>query len=403
MSTLKSPVYNPNYSFLHENWRNTKFHLLQGGTRSGKTFSIYDFIIRMFTKYPNAGIEFDGVREALPVLKKTMLREFVERLKEFGLYDENSHNMTEQRIEINGNYFNYYSADTDLKARGAKRDVLWLNEPNEMKESVVKQLLLRTTSKVIIDYNPSDPIGSEHWLYDNVMQRANAKTLVTTYKDNPFLSAAIIEEIEYYREKDPEYFKVFGSGERASARIGQIFTQIKRWPALPQGAQFYGLDFGKTNDPTALVRLVFDGGELFAEEIIYQTNLTSSEIIKLMKQAGINQHSPIYADSAEPLMIREIKDAGFNIIGADKGKGSITGGIDKIKSLNMYVTESSLNAWKEVSWYTWQIDKASGKPTNEPIDMHNHFWDAVRYGLQHLPSTRKKQIFTAGNHPEYSE
>lgn len=387
--------YNPNYSFLHKNWADFRFLNLVGGARSGKTYSVYDLLIFMFSKYKNAALEVDCVRDVLPVLKATVLKEFIERLKECGMYSEENHNMSEQRITVNGNYFNYYSVDTEIKARGRKRHILWLNEPNNIKRSIIDQLLIRTTHKVIIDLNPSDPIGSEHWFYDDIQKRDNACNLVTTYKDNPHLTKEIIDEIESYRDRDPEFFKVFGSGERASARIGQIITHAQKWPALPYGNYFYGLDFGKTNDPTALVRCYYDK-DFFAEEVIYQTNLTSSEIIKLMKERGVSERSPIYADSAEPLMIREIKQAGFNIIGADKGKGSISGGIDKLKSMNLFITSSSLNIWKEVSWYVWQLDK-NGKPTDEPTDLHNHAFDAIRYSLQHLPTTRKRAIFTAGN------
>lgn len=384
--------YNPNYLFLHENWDRYKFFLLQGGGRSGKTYSIYHFIIWMFNKYPNAGIELDAVRDSFPILRATILKEFIDVLDELGMYREDAHNMSNHRIEINGNFFNYYSVDTEIKARGRKRHILWLNEPNNIKKPIIDQLLIRTIHKVIADFNPSEPVGTAHWLYDDLMVRENAGTITTTYKDNPFLEKSLVEEIELYQTKDPEFYKVFGQGQRAAARKGQIFTHFRRSEDIPYGNYFYGLDFGKSNDPTALIRFMFDDGDLFAEEVIYQTNLTSAEIVAIMKQRGVKPNEPIYADSAEPLMIREIKNAGFNIHGAEKGKGSISGGIDKIKSMNVYLTNGSKNLWTEAQWYCWKLD-ANEQPINEPIDLHNHGMDAMRYALEHLPKHNFKRKF----------
>lgn len=388
---------NPNYDFLHKQFSPSKFILLQGSARSGKTYSIYHFIIWLFTEYPNAGIELDVIRDSYPVLRGTILKEFVDLLEEYGLYNEANHNMSEHRININGNFFNYYSVDTEIKARGRKRHILWLNEPNNINRSIVNQLLIRTTNKIIIDYNPSDPIGTEHWLYDDIAQRPNAASLITTYKDNPFLTKEIIEEIELNKDKDPDFYNVFGLGQRAKARSGQIFTHVQRWLYdMPQSQYFYGLDFGKTNDPTCLVRCCIEDNELYLDQLIYQTNLTSSEIVGLLKYHGISTREPIYADSAEPLMIREIKDAGFKIMGADKGRGSVSGGIDKLKTLNIKLTDRSKEAWREVNYYCWKL--IDGKPTNEPMDMHNHFWDAVRYAIEHLPDRNFKRVtFARGN------
>ena len=388
--------YNPNYSFLHTDWAAADFLILQGSSRSGKTYSVYDFIIWMFNKYPGAGIELDAVRDSLPVLKATILKEFVDRLTELGMYSEAKHNMTDKRIEINGNYFNYYSVDTDLKARGRKRHILWLNEPNNINFNIVKQLLIRTTNKVIIDFNPSEPEGMEHWLYDDIMNRPKARKLITSYKDNPHLSAMQVAEIEQYAVTDPNFFEVFGKGLRGAGRKGQIFTHWQKCDVLPNGPVCYGLDFGKTNDPTCLAKVVSpDVDTIYCDELIYQTNLTTSEIVKIMKQAGVGSREPIYADSAEPLMIREIKEAGFNVLPCVKGAGSVSGGINKIKSLNVFATKNSRNLWREYQWYAWKLD-ASGNATNEPIDLHNHGMDAIRYSMEGIRPTPKRHRPSTG-------
>lgn len=383
--------YNPNYLFLHRNWADADVIALQGSSRSGKTYSIYDFIISLFLQYPNAKIELDAVRDSLPVLKATILKEFVERLEEYGLYHPERHNMTDKRIEINGNYFNYYSVDTEMKARGRKRHILWLNEPNNIPRSVIDQLLIRTTHKVITDFNPSEPIGMEHWLYDDILQRARTKTIITTYKDNPFLSPFQIAEIEKYKETDPDFFKVFGLGERGSGRKGQIFTHFKKCQELPKGRYFYGLDFGKTNNATALSKCVYYEDALYVEELIYQTGLTASDIGRLMKQHQVND--VIRADSAEPLMIAELQSMGFDVRPSVKGKGSVTGGIDKLKGMDVFITSGSKNFWREAQWYTWKLD-INGNPTNEPIDMHNDGIDSIRYAVEDLITGAKPLHFS---------
>jgi len=378
--------HNPNYLFLHEHY-DRDFICLQGGSRSGKTHSIYQFIIWLFNKYPKAGIEVDAVRDSLPVLKATILKEFIEVLESVGMYSESKHNKTDKRIEINGNYFNYYSVDTEIKARGRKRHILWLNEPNNLPRSIVDQLLIRTTHKVIIDFNPSEPVGMEHWLYDDILNRPKTAKLITTFKDNPFLTPLQIAEISKYEQTDPDFFQVFGRGERGAGRKGQIITHAQRCTDLPNGTRFYGLDFGKTQDPTCLVECVYEDGALYARELIYETGLTASEIARRMKQLQVK--GQIIADSAEPLMIKEITMHGFRVEASIKGAGSITGGIDKLKGMPLFITADSKNAWREVQWYSWQID-VNGNATNTPIDLHNHFWDALRYASETI--NRKSQI-----------
>lgn len=396
------PKYNPNYEFLHKNWQDYRFFLLQGSSRSGKTYSIYDFIIWMFYNYKNAAIEFDVTRASLVVLKATVVKEFIERLKELGFYDENKHNMSEQRIEIFGNYFNYYSVDTEHKARGRKRAILWLNEPNSMEWDIIYQLLIRTSHKIILDFNPSEPVGMPHWIYDELMPRANAKTLVTTYKDNPHLPIEQVLEIESAQGKHDEYFDVFGRGQRPASRKGQVFTHFKRIADMPSGTRFYGLDFGKTNDPTSFNEMHYDATSktLSVNELIYQTGLTSSELAERFKQLGVSKTALIYADNAEPLMIKEIASYGYNIHGAVKGSGSVQAGIDKLKSINVNITESSVNLWKEVNWYSWQLDKA-GNSTNEPIDLYNHGMDSMRYGLSALPAQSTRKFLGGGQRITY--
>jgi len=368
-------MINPNLKFLREQVHEKKIIALQGGTRSGKTYSALQFLIEICIEYK--GLTISIVRATLPALKATAMRDFFEIIQTEGYYDEKYHNKTDSTYTLNGNLVEFVSLDQPQKVRGRKRHILFANEVNELDYESWKQLLFRTSGKVIADYNPSDP---EHWFYDEVLTRDDCALIVTTYKDNPHLPQSLIEEIERYKTKDADYWKVFGEGERGASRQGQIFTHFQK-AEMPVGRYFYGLDFGKSNDPTALIKCHYNG-KLYLDEIIYQTNLTASEIGHLMKQNGIGQDM-VYADSSEPLMIRELVAQGFNVVGAKKGPGSVSGGIDRIKSMDVFVTDRSTNIWKESQWYQWSIGK-DGKPTNEPKDLHNHCMDSIRYSLDHL-------------------
>lgn len=370
---------NKNLEFLREQVESKKIIALQGGTRSGKTYSVLQFIIETCIEY--TGLTISIVRATLPALKATAMRDFFEIIESEGYYEEKHHNKTDSTYTLNGNLIEFVSLDQPQKVRGRKRHLLFANEVNELDLESWRQLLFRTSGKVIADYNPSEP---EHWFYDEVLPREDCALLITTYKDNPHLPQTLIDEIELYQTKDPDYWRVFGEGQRGASRQGQIFTHFQKCDSLPIGRYYYGLDFGKSNDPTALIKLHYNGA-LYCEELIYQTNLTSSEIGKLMKQYGISGTDYVYADSSEPLMIRELVAMGFNVVGAKKGAGSVSGGIDLIKSKNVFVTNNSPNIWKESQWYQWKIGR-DGKPTNEPKDLHNHAIDAIRYGNQHINS-----------------
>jgi len=349
---------------------------------SGKTFATIYFLIDYCLLY--TGMEIDIVRDTFTALKATAWKDFMDVLMSCNLYDERNHNKTDHTYTINGNLISYYGADTPDKIHGRSRDILWINEAHQFPQSTIDQLFPRTRYRIICDYNPA--LGQEHWLDTYI---AKYPPLITTYRDNPHLPQTLIDEIERYRTKDPDYWKVFGEGERGANRQGQIFTHFQKVESLPVGKYFYGLDFGKTNDPTALVRCYLDGEKLYSEEVIYQTNLTSSEIVKLMKQGEVKTNDIIWADSAEPLMIREIKQAGFDIRAATKGAGSVSGGIDKLKSLDVLVTNNSKNIIRESQWYVWNMGK-DGKPTNEPKDLHNHSMDAMRYAAQEIRPVIKR-------------
>lgn len=364
---------NPNYIFLHKNWAKYKFFLLQGSTRSGKTYSIIDFIIFICNKYKKAGIEFDICRDSLPILKATVLKDFTDRLNKFGLYNEHNHNMTEKVYNLFGNYIYYYSADDEMKMRGRKRNIFWYNEPNNASKEIIRQVLFRTSHKAIFDFNPSEPVGEEHWLYDDIMQRNNACHIITTYKDNPYLTKEQVEEIERLRSADPEYYKVFGLGERAA--LGDcIFNHYIIADQIQSDDFCYGVDFGY-NDPFALTKVSFKDNCVQVKQLHCQSQLITTDIIKILIEK-VDRNKAIWADSADPKTIEEIRRAGFNIRSADKG--TIMNRINKIKSKPLYIHPESTELIRELKNYRFKTNK-NGVKIDEPVDYMNHLIDSMSY------------------------
>jgi phage terminase large subunit len=388
---------NPNYTFLEYHFvklNNARVIALQGGTRSGKTYSTLQWIIRQCLK--NKGMTISVVRETLPALKATSMRDFFEILEKYGLYDEFQHNKTENTYHLNGNLIEFFSVDNEQKVRGRKRHILFVNEANEIDLEKWRQLMFRTTGKAIIDYNPS---MVDSWIYDSVLTRDDCKLLITTYKNNPHLSPSLVREIEALQNSDPEYWKVFGLGERGQLR-DLVFSNWQQVAQMPTDATLiaYGMDFGFTNDPTTLIEVRQQNGELWMQEHLYRTGMTNSDIAKFLKSLNI-EHSQIIADSAEPKSIEEIKRMGFNIHGAKKGKDSINLSIDILKRYKINVTADSTNLIKELKSYKWETSK-DGKHTGRPVDYLNHATDAIRYvALNKLsnPSLGKYTI-GAGKH-----
>ena len=314
------------------------------------------------------GMTISIVRATLPALKSSAMRDFVEILTNLDLYSESNHNMTENVYTLNGNTIEFFSVDNEQKLRGRKRDLLFVNEANEITLEQWRQLVFRTTGRIIIDYNPS---MVDSWIYDHVLTREDCGLLVTTYKDNPHLSEYIIREIEALQDADPEYWKVFGLGERGQLK-DLVFNNWVQVPAMPPDAKLigYGMDFGFSVDPTTLIEVRQQNGELWLREVLYRTNMTNTDIGNFLKQQGIARDE-IVADSAEPKSIEEIRRQGFNIQPAMKGPDSINNGIAILRRYKMNVTQDSLNLIKELRSYKWATDK-DGKATGKPVDYMNH-------------------------------
>jgi len=363
-------------TYYHVKECKSKIQVHQGGTRSGKTYSILTALIELCHK--NSGLVITICRKTFPALRATAMRDFFEILENEEAYNVELHNKSEGTYQLWGNLVEFISLSEPQKVRGRKRDVLFINEANEINLEDWRQLLLRTTGRVLIDYNPSDEF---HWIYEEVIPREDAEFFRTTYKDNPFLPESVVMEIERFKTADENFWKVYGLGERGTAQ-STIFTHWKEINQIPNEYKLLniGLDFGYTNDPTAIVRVFTDGDGFAVDELCYATRLTNSDIAKVLRDNEVNRSDVVICDSAEPKSIDEIHAHGFNTHGARKGRDSVKNGIQFLHSRPLLVTARSVNLIRELRNYKWKEDK-NGKQLNEPVDNFNHAIDAMRYAI----------------------
>ena len=376
----------------------TPFIVNEGGTRSSKTYSIAQVFIVLMLQNRGKDTFFACVRKTMPALRASAMRDFFEILNDLGIYRAADHNMSDNTYRIGKSLIEFFSVDDEQKVRGRKRKYLWINEANELTYDDFFQLNIRTEGQVYFDYNPSDMV---HWLYNEITHdalgrpRENCTLIKSTYRDNPFLPAELVKKIEAIRDQDVELWTVYGLGERAKSRK-TIYDNWALVKSMPDGQHFYGLDFGY-NEPSALLQLCIKDGELWARELIYETKLTNSQLIERLKLIVPDWRTAfIYADSAEPARIEEIRLSGFdNIQGADKGKGSVRRGIDMVKRHKVFITEDSVNLIKELQTYKWRTDKA-GELMDEPVEFNDHLVSAQRYAvMSHLDVPHFEILFGA--------
>lgn len=370
MATLRT-----NIVFRHLQDSSSRIVVEQGGTRSGKTYNILIWIITYCLSPENTGETITICRKTFPSVRASVMRDFFEILERAGQYNPDQHNKSSNEYHLGGNMVEFISLDQPQKVRGRKRDMLYINEANELHFEDWQQLVMRTTGKIILDYNPSDEY---HWIYDKVIPRDDAEFYKTTYLDNPFLSDAIVSEIERLKETDEHYWQVYGLGERGQSKA-VIFTH-QEVEKIPEGASLIaaGMDFGFTNDPTTLVVAYRKDIDLYFEELVYQTGLTNRDIHSRLQSLGFDKRTEIFADSAEPKSIKELQLFGWNIKPTAKGKDSVMAGIDMLKRYRLNVTKSSVNLIKELRNYKF-VEDYNGKVLNKPVDSYNHAIDAVRY------------------------
>ena len=352
----------------------------QGGTRSGKTYNILMWIIFDYCTNNTKKI-ITICRKTFPALRATVMRDFIEIIRNHNMYREEYHNKSNSEYYLYGNLIEFTSLDQSQKIRGRKRDLLFINEANELYWEDWQQLIFRTQERIVIDYNPSDEY---HWIYDKVITRKDCDFFKTTYLNNPFLEDSIKSEIERLKDTDEQYWQIYGLGEKARS-VATVFSYVEI-EKVPYNASLValGMDYGYTNDPTVLCSVYVENQNLYIEEHLYRTQMTTQYIHAFLVDNGF-ERSLIYADSAEPRLNDELRRMGHNVHNSLKGKDSINAGIDLLKRYKIHVLSSSRNAIQEFRNYKWQEDK-SGKLTNQPIDLNNHIIDSVRYATYSILS-----------------
>jgi phage terminase large subunit len=377
---LIKPKIQTNIVYKHLVNSDKKIVVEQGGTRSGKTYNILLFIIFHYCTH-NKNKIITICRKTFPSLRATVLRDFLQILNHYQVYRDEYHNKSSSEYNLFGNLIEFTSLDQSQKIRGRKRDLLFINEGNELYWEDWQQLIFRTQERIILDFNPSDEY---HWIYDNVITRKDCAFYKTTYLDNPFLEDVIRDEIERLKETDDQYWQIYGLGERASS-VNTIFkyAEVNK---IPDDAKLisYGMDFGYSNDPTTLVSVFVLEHNLYIKEHLYRTQMTTQDINIFLREQNLLTN-PIYADSAEPRLIAELRRMGHNIFPSLKGKDSINAGIDLLKRYKLHITSDSNNAIQEFRNYKWKEDK-SGRLINIPEDKHNHIIDPCRYATYSILS-----------------
>lgn len=372
----------------------TRITSLRGGTRSGKTYNVLLFLILVWARVARGEV-CTVARNTMPALRASAMRDFFEILNRLNLYREASHNKTNNEYQLGSNLFEFIGVDQSDRVKGRKRSVLFLNEANENELESFRQLALRTTEKIILDYNPSDAFS---WIYDSVETRDDCELCVTTYKDNPFLEESLVSEIERLKDADEDYWKIYGLGEIGSGS-SRILTHWRTVTdaAYPhgKGEATYGLDFGY-NNPTALTETRLYDDELFWREMLYQTKLTTADLIEKLKEFPELKGGRIVADAAEPKTIEEISRAGFDIVAGHKG---VKDTVDFIKSKPLHIHEGSANLLREAKRYSWKVDKKTGKVLDEVVKFDDHAIDGGRYGSYalHEPPPPEPPAVAAAN------
>ena len=349
--------------------------VIQGGTFAGKTYGILVVLIDYALRYPRKKITV--VAETIPSLKDGAINQFLDILENTKRFHPTQFNRVDLTYHFgNGSRMQFKSFDSVGKAKAAgKRDVLFLNEANHISYDIADALMIRSTDHIWIDFNPDN----EFWAHTEVLKQRDSGFLLLKYTDNEACPLVTIKELKARQEKAKtssywqNWCRVYIDGEigKLEGVVFNNYSTIK----LPNEARYVGsgLDFGYTNDPTALIDVYKWNNKYIFDEVIYQTQLTNNQIAKL-----IGKDRMVYADAAEPKSIKEIRLAGCNIKAAKKGKDSINFGIDLLQQDDFFVTENSLNLIEELNKYRWMEDR-DGQRLNKPVDAWNHCVDAMRY------------------------
>lgn len=358
-----------NTTVTFENLLESKSRVTQhiGGTRSGKTYAILQFLIVEALQTRQA---ITIVRRTIPSLKRTVIKDFKDIISDIGIWNEDNFNTTDRTYRLGESTIQFINSDDPEKLRGLKSDILFIDEASEIDEESYFQLSIRTTGRIILAYNPT--VSPYHWL----RQMQDCDRFVTTYKDNTYLPTEMVKAIEELEFKNPKYWTIYGKGEFAPNEKAIFkFDLVDDWDADFVG---FGMDFGFSNDPTTLCAVYKSGDNLYLEELLYEKGLVTSDIVKKLNELKIDKSYEIWCDSAEPRLIEEIYRSGFNAKAVTKGKDSIKFGIGVMNNYNIHLDKKSQNLINEFYGYQYSTDKY-GYTTDNPEGGLDHLIDAARY------------------------
>jgi phage terminase large subunit len=370
MEIKSTVIFEKNYEALND--PAIRFVINEGGSRSSKTYSLCQLVIIYCLQNNNKVVSI--IRKTFPALRATVLRDFIEILKELNIYSVEDHNKSEHIYTFpNGSIVEFFSVDDEQKIRGRKRDIAWCNEANELYFDDFTQLNMRTENKLIFDYNPSE---STSWLYE--LPTEESILIKSTYKDNPFLPQSIRSQIEDLKRTDEALYQIYALGEKAISK-SNIYSN---WSFIPhRPARFvnyvYGLDFGY-NHPTALMRVYWCDNDIYIEPVIYESYLTTPMLIDKMQSFNVEKTVTIVADYARPEIIAELNNAGYDVQNANK---VVKKGIDNIKTFGVLCQDDKAIR-KEYENYKWK--KVGDMITDEPVKMWDDAMDAIRYATTHI-------------------
>ena len=364
---------------------------IQGGSSAGKTYGTLPILIDYALKVPNT--EISVVAESIPHLKRGALKDFKKIMIATQRWHQNEWHSTDSKYSFgNNSVMEFFSCDDASKLRGGRRHILYMNEANNISFEAYQELSIRTKKYIYLDWNPTAPF----WFHEELANDDDVDFLIINYTDNEACPPDFIKEVEKAKAKAKtssywlNWYNVYGLGLLGSLE-GVIYQNWKQIDTVPAEAKLisYGLDFGFTNDPTALVACYQYNGKLIFDELIYQKGLLNSDISQLIKSKGVISTTPIWADSAEPKSIAELRQRGIFAKEAIKGADSIKFGIDYLQQFELLITSRSTNTIKELRNYIWDKDK-EGNQLNKPIDAFNHSMDAMRYSVCSLSMPQRR-------------
>ena len=370
MEIKSTVIFEKNYEALND--QGIRFVINEGGSRSSKTYSLCQLVIIYCLQNNHKVVSV--IRKTFPALRATVLRDFIEILKELNIYSVEDHNKSEHIYTFpNGSIVEFFSVDDEQKIRGRKRDIAWCNEANELYFDDFTQLNMRTESKLIFDYNPSE---STSWLYE--LPQEESIMIKSTYRDNPFLPQSIRTQIEDLKRTDEALYQIYALGEKAISK-SNIYSQ---WTFVAhRPARFvkyvYGLDFGY-NHPTALMRVYYCDKDIYVEPVIYESYLTTTMLIEKLATLGIEQTVSILADYSRPEIIQEMNIAGYDVLNANK---VVKKGIDNLKTFGV-ICQDDKALKREYENYKWK--KVGDFITDEPVKLYDDAMDAIRYATTHI-------------------